>query len=113
MTEAGLGVPRLHESKDFSHGRFISTLGRDSRRLFLRVGERTLYSAQLARSLQERDAMVELGFERSGPLGALEALLATQYIAITAGMMMGIDISRPKHIPAAGLELYRWRGDLP
>ncbi|MCU1487674.1 MAG: phosphoglycolate phosphatase, partial [Actinomycetia bacterium] len=114
MTESATMPVRLHDVKDFSHGRFISVLDTDRPRLLMTVGEMTSYQSQLDTVLRSDSApYLHLHFERPSGLGALDALVAVQHIAtLTAGFAQR-DLSRPAAIPSAGLDLYQWDGELP
>lgn len=114
MTESGVAVVRLHESKDFSHGRFIAGVGRSHPTLLLGVGKPTRYHRALARALEaSTGGFSELRFPRPGGLGALDALVAGQRLAELTARFTGVDMSRPRRIPEEGVELYRWSGGLP
>ncbi len=114
MTESDTVIVRVHDTKDFSHGRFLSVLERPRPRLLVTVGPRTAYQERLAKVLSSDAAgFVAVAIERQGGLGAFDALVAMQHIATLTAGFSGRDLSRPETIPKAGLELYKWDGDLP
>ena len=112
FAEASLGPALLHESKDFSHGRFMSVLSRDAKppsaALLLSVGPPLEYELALADALATRLDVHVLSSEQTETLGALELVIRVQDIVQRIGQRMRRDISRPAHIPSAGLGLYRW-----
>ena len=112
FVEANLGFVQLHESKDFSHGRFMSVL--DSKHsnlpaLSLQVGIRDQYEELLLRVLTKHGPVVEYASLFDDVLGSLECLIASQIIVEKIGRDRDVDISRPKDIPSAGLRLYKYR----
>lgn len=112
FAEGGLGPALIHESKDFSHGRFMSVLSRDAKpptaALLLTVGQPLDYEHALVEALATRLEVHVLSSEHVGTLGALELLLRVQEIVQRIGQRMRRDISRPGRIPSAGLRLYHW-----
>lgn len=112
FVEANLGPAVLHESKDFSHGRFMSVLSRDATppkaALLLTVGPPLEYEQALAEALATRLDVHVLSSQHVGTLGALELVIRVQEIVQRIGQRMRRDISRPSHVPSAGLRLYRW-----
>jgi sugar/nucleoside kinase (ribokinase family)/fructoselysine-6-P-deglycase FrlB-like protein len=114
MTESATVTARLHDTKDFSHGRFVSVLETDHPRILVTVGPLTPYQAELAAVLSaDVGPFHHLAFERDGALGALDALVAAQHIAALTAGFSGRDLSRPDTIPQPGLTLYKWEGPLP
>lgn len=110
LTESALGVARIHESKDFSHGRFLSVLDRPVRPrvLFLGAGKRLRYEERLLSVLRDHALVVEIRSEVAGLLGCVDLLAHCQSLSEQAARQVGKDISRPQSIPKAGLELYSW-----
>jgi sugar/nucleoside kinase (ribokinase family)/fructoselysine-6-P-deglycase FrlB-like protein len=110
FTEAGLGVCRVHEAKDFSHGRFMSVLGQHprSRALVLGVGKATGYEQRLVEVLRRHCMVTEIRSADDGVLGAVDLLAHVQFVVEHTGRLMDRDISRPKHIEPDGLALYNW-----
>lgn len=114
MTESATVAARLHDTKDFSHGRFLSVLETTHPRLLITVGKPTPYQMELAKVLRsDMGQFHHLGFDREGSLGALDALIAAQHIAVLTADFSHRDLSRPETIPKAGLALYKWEGPLP
>lgn len=111
--ESGLGPLRVHETKNFSHGRYISVLDRGSRRhssIVLRDGDAGPYDDELLRQLSGQGPLLVLRTELCGPVGALALLTASQPLAVLVGELRGQDISRPA-IPDGGVLLHRWPWD--
>jgi hypothetical protein len=114
LTEADLAVTRLHEAKDFSHGRFISVLDHQPRpaALVVGVGPPTSYEEVLLAILRDHCVAVEMRSPEREVLGACDLLIRGQHFVQELGRSLGRDISRPERIPADGLLLYRWKGPL-
>jgi fructoselysine-6-P-deglycase FrlB-like protein len=114
LTETGLGIARLHEAKDFSHGRFVSVLNQKYSRpaLLLGTGKTTLYEERLREVLQRHCVFFELRSTEESLLGAVDLLTQVQYLVEHVGRQLGADISRPRTIPADGLSLYQWESPL-
>lgn len=108
FTEASLGVVQLHESKDFSHGRFMSVLvDPPPAALFLSVGPPTNYEQELVAQLDRVTSVVTIETHSAGVLGSLEMLFVVQLIVQKIGEMLDRDISRPIEVPPGGVRLYR------
>lgn len=114
LTESALGVARIHEAKDFSHGRFLSVLGRPVRPrvLFLGAGKRSTYEEHLLEVLGTHALVVEVRSEVPGLLGCVDLLAHCQSLTEQAARQLGRDISRPQSIPPDGLQLYSWDDSL-
>jgi len=113
MTESRAAVVRLHDTKDFSHGRFLSAVDEPHPKLMLSVGGVTSYERALADAVATPGHLVHWDFNRGSSLGAFDALVELQYLAETVARASGKDLSRPSDIPTRGLRLYQWDGDLP
>ncbi len=108
LVESGTGCATLHESKNFSHGRFVSALTTESApilALFVRPDE---YEAMLLRRLEKETSAEVLVFGEEGSAGGLAALYAVQLLSERFAASLDRDISRPVEIPSLGLDLYRW-----
>jgi len=115
FAEGKLGTVRLHESKDFSHGRFISVLhpGQGQPRILITVGRPTEYEKVLRTILHRAGNLVSIESKSSGMFGALEALIEVQFLIQRIAEDRGIDISRPGiRDYKDGLRLYHWRKPL-
>lgn len=106
-TEADLGPLRLHEAKDFSHGRYQSVLGEVV--VLVSVGPPRPYDVSLRQILAASGPLIEISSTSAGPVGGLAVLTASQSLAVEVGMARGRDVSRPAVIAEAGVELYNWR----
>lgn len=112
FVEANLGVVQLHESKDFSHGRFMSFFGKRrgaTPAFVLKCGVPDEYEKLLLETLKESGLVIEYSSQFDGMLGGLELLIGSQLIGEKVGRDRGVDISRPKVVPSAGLMLYRYK----
>lgn len=118
FVEGGLAPVTLHDSKDFSHGRFQSLSLEpvlSQAVLTLRTGQETYYEHILSRVLRKEVGdlrVVELAAATTESLGMLEMLLAVQNFSVKIGTQRGIDISKPKKIARNWLQLYRWDSPL-
>lgn len=110
--ESGIGRVTIHEAKDFSHGRFIKALERkQSTMLFFTVGIHSDYEEKLSEILSRYGDVVNINTAYSGILGSLDLLIKEQFLVISIGKMLKIDISKPR-IPRKALDLYRWNKGL-
>lgn len=128
FTESGLPPVTVHEQKDLSHGRFVTVLQpprfsgaadllsgdySPPPTLVIATGERSKYQqAMLDALLQAGVPYADIRSTTSDLAGPIELLALVQFFSEAVGSELGIDISRPTHIPEAGLRLYRWRGPL-
>lgn len=117
ITEGGAGIVRIHESKDFSHGRFMSIMnGRSPASLIIGIvfciGEATSYEKKLIASLKKYQPVITVSSRFTGVLGGLELLVIVQFLVRYIGEALGRDLSRPASIPQKGLALYKWRQTL-
>lgn len=116
FTEGNIAPVRIHEPKDFSHGRFISLFsgGREARQPipFLGVGGWNTYERALADSLSRHASVFPITSEYSDILGALELMVAVQVLVQRTGESLGIDVSRPRHVSRDGVALYHWKEGL-
>ena len=122
ITEGNLGWVRLHDEKDFSHGRFMSVLSLDHANepaLLFRSAESSSYTDKLERVLRSRSkegvaktAMISSSSD--GAVGALDLLVKTQLLVRELAALLKVDISRPGYdkIPRHGLSLYKWKDRL-
>ena len=112
LAESGLGTAHIHESKDFSHGRFILVMKEQRAsipKIMVHVGPEDPYESYLQKTLEKKCRVISLSTTEHDALGALEILIKVQFLVQKIGEVSGLDISRPASIPSAGLRLYRWR----
>ena len=116
LVEAGLCGVETHESKDFSHGRFMLVLGKAGRRaprIFLQTGNDP-YEKKLLEvlSADSKTPLLHIALEDQGTLGALALLIEVQFLIKKVGRRLqadrSYDITKPSRIPSKGLQLYRW-----
>lgn len=114
FVEGGLAPIAVHDSKDFSHGRFQSLSLKPAVSqavLLLRVGEETPYEQLLARVIRKElgePRVAELATQSQGALGMLECLLAAQVFSVRFGSSRSVDISKPSSVGRSWLQLYKW-----
>lgn len=107
--EAALGVVRLHETKNLSHGRWISLFDQPTRPVFVHiVAGHSRVEAGVAAALAAHGEVITVTGP-PGPAGGLAALAAVQRFAPDAGAARGRDVSRPAHLPPDGVTLYNLR----
>lgn len=130
FTEGGLGTVQLHESKDFSHGRFMLVLAQrhptsgcpdtstdeihndgdcQAPMVIVQVGTALEYERQLKKVLERQAPLVTISSSSEGAIGSLEALIHIQYLVEKIASGLRLDISRPSCIPRQGLSLYHWK----
>ena len=107
MMESGKGSPELSEIKDHSHGRFVSSTGKDSVVIICGMPDDLPYRAFLKERLHRKSIIIELTTEGDGPSGGLELLLQSEHLMRLISEREKVDLSKPK-IPKKGLELYRY-----
>jgi sugar/nucleoside kinase (ribokinase family) len=115
FTETFLGNLHLHESKDFSHGRFMSLFSKSDVRIpviFLHVGIWHHYEKLLFKTVSKYCQILLLDEPENSILGALRLLIQVQHFAQDCASLVEKDISRPGNIPADGLKLYKWNEGL-
>lgn len=123
FTESGLPAVTVHEQKDLSHGRFVTVMqaphfrSEDERTavpppaLMLATGPTSQYQHAVTTALREVAVpFAEIRTVTNDLAAPLELLTLVQFFSQAFGSELGIDISRPKRIPDAGLRLYRWQG---
>lgn len=115
--EGGMCSVQIHESKDFSHGRFMYSLkkpGLDVPKVLLQVGN-DKYEQALFNQIQKRGRntpVICIETEEEGIKGGFELLLKVQYFIYTVSKALygeNKDITKPASIPSEGLKLYRWK----
>jgi sugar/nucleoside kinase (ribokinase family) len=117
LVEGGVGFVRLHESKDFSHGRFMSVLtdparSEDATRTFciiFRSAVASSYEEKLIRVLKENGTVLVVETRWEEELGALDLLMRVQFLIKVLARKLQIDVSKPQYVSPTGLELYRWK----
>ena len=114
LIESGIGAVIGHEFKNFSHGRFMFTMGANGRSIpkILLQTETNKYSEYLYSQLQQSspEAPTLLIQSRdSGVRGALELLYRVNHLFILiAQKHKKSDVTKPSNIPKEGLALYRF-----
>lgn len=107
MMESGKGSPEISEIKDHSHGRFVSSTGKDTIVIICGLPDDLPYRAFLKERLHRKSIVIELETEFEGPEGGMELLLQSEHLMRLISEREKVDLSKPK-IPKKGLELYRY-----
>ena len=108
MVEGGLGLPQVSEMKDYSHGRFVSSMGKRGTAVVCGMPDDASYRSFLITKLRARLPTIELSTEISGSWGALDLVLQVEHLLQMISEREGVDISSPE-VPAVGLELYHYK----
>jgi sugar/nucleoside kinase (ribokinase family)/fructoselysine-6-P-deglycase FrlB-like protein len=107
MVESGTGLPEISEMKDYSHGRFVSSIDSRSVTIVFGMPDDKPYRDFLIRKLGTGKPIIEISTELSKGEGALELMLQGEHFMKLIAERAGIDISAPKISPR-GLQLYRY-----
>ena len=108
MVESGIAQPELSEIKDYSHGRFVSSL-EDRRVLPIIFGmpdDEHFRDFMLSR-LRSNNQVGLLTTDLSNGEGALDLMLQAELFMRFLSEGIGMDLSAPT-IPQKGLQLYRY-----
>jgi len=107
MVESGLGQPELSEIKDYSHGRFVSSINSRIVKIICGMPDDKPYRDFLIDRLTPKKKVIEITTDYSGAKGSLELLLQIEHIMRLIAERESYDLSGPM-IPSKGLELYRY-----
>jgi len=107
MVESANCLPEISEMKDYSHGRFVSSI--DSRTFTIVFGmpDDKPYREFLMERLRRSKTVVELSTDHSEGEGALELMLQSEHFMRLLAEKAGVDLSAPRISPR-GLQLYRY-----
>ena len=108
MVESNFGRPQISEIKDYSHGRFVSSMDQNVLAIICGMPDDEEYRQFLIDRLKNKNDIIELITDKYGPLGSLELLLQAEHLMKCFAEKENIDISKPK-VPRRGLELYRYK----
>lgn len=117
IVEGGICAVQTHESKDFSHGRFMLSMKRPfihRPKLLLQVGNDD-YEDLLFSMLQHKSRstpIIRIVSHSNDILGGLELLIRVQYFIFRLSKALygrQKDITKPTSVPHEGLKLYRWK----
>jgi fructoselysine-6-P-deglycase FrlB-like protein len=112
FTEGAIGPIQIHESKDFSHGRFINVFN-DIKicdpMVLVRVPNNDGYEDELSIAMSKHGPLLDIHSSHPGILGALDVLVEIQYAVKNITSYLEIDISRPRYIDSSGRRLYKWK----
>ncbi|MBN1235122.1 MAG: hypothetical protein JW999_03625 [Methanotrichaceae archaeon] len=108
MVESNFGRPQISEIKDYSHGRFVSSMDQNVLAIICGMPDDKEYRNFLIERLRNKNDVIELESEECGPLGSLELLLQAEHLMKCFAEKEDVDISKPK-VPRSGLELYRYK----
>jgi fructoselysine-6-P-deglycase FrlB-like protein len=107
MVESNFGRPQISEIKDYSHGRFVSSMDQNVLAIVCGMPDDKEFRDFLIERLKDRNDVIEINSEEDGPIGSLELLLQSEHLMRCFTEKENIDISKPK-IPRKGLELYKY-----
>jgi sugar/nucleoside kinase (ribokinase family)/fructoselysine-6-P-deglycase FrlB-like protein len=107
MVESANCLPEISEMKDYSHGRFVSSI--DSRTFTVVFGmpDDRPYREFLMDRLRHSKPVIELTTDFSEGEGALELMLQAEHFMRLLAEKSGVDLSPPRISPR-GLQLYRY-----
>lgn len=108
MVESNFGRPQISEIKDYSHGRFVSSIDQKVLAIVCGMQDDQDYRKFLVDRLRNRNDVIELVSDEIGPLGSLDLLLQSEHLMKCFAEKENVDISKPK-VPKSGLELYRYK----
>jgi len=107
MVESDLGRPIISEIKDYSHGRFVSSMNKDVLAIVFGMPDDVEYRRFLIEKLNRSNDIIEINSDELGPTGSLDLLLQVEHLMRSFAERETKEISKPK-IPPNGLELYRY-----
>lgn len=108
--ESGFGRVTIHDKKDFSHGRFniISSFKPDLI-IFLDSKDSGKYNEKLYKYLtKEGTPIIHLKTNKSGILGDLDLLIASQFLTQSISETIKRDLTKPDY-PKRAMSLYRYK----
>jgi len=107
MVESALGQPEISEIKDYSHGRFVSSIDSKGPVIVFGMPDDKPYREFLIKKLRKGRSIITMNTDRTGGEGALELMLQTEHFMRFVAEKAGIDLSAP-NISPRGLQLYRY-----
>ena len=107
IVEGTLGHVEVSEMKDYSHGRFMSSIERGCTAVIFGLPDDLAYREFLLERLKRKNVIVDISSSRPGPEGGLELLLTVLHLVRFISERKGIDAAKPE-VPKVGLELYRY-----
>lgn len=110
FVESGFGRVTIHDKKDFSHGRFniISSFKPDLI-IFLDSKDSGKYNEKLYKYLtKEGTPIIHLKTNKSGILGDLDLLIASQFLTQSISETIKRDLTKPDY-PKRAMSLYRYK----
>lgn len=119
LTESGISSVVGHEFKNYSHGRFMFSMGKTGihiPKLFIQ-SQSNPYSTFLYEQITKNKFDIPIMIvksENSGIKGSLDVLYKIDYLYfLIAKKYFGkdTDVTKPRNIPKTGLELYRFRNE--
>ncbi len=125
ITESGIGLVMLHESKNFSHGRYTILYKQDFDLIFHLYAEKEDFKdnsyekelgAMLSKIARKKDkVLITMRSEVDYWYGTLEMLFKIPFLVVSIGKCMDIDISKPFKgypggFPSEATDLYNYIG---
>lgn len=117
VAESGFGTIQIHDSKDFSHGRFMQVFGSDDQEvpiIYYRTGVATDYENALIETIERNHGatIVKMTSDHEGIMGLWHCFFENQLLFAGIADSSGLDVSRPRHINPGGLRLYKWKREV-
>jgi sugar/nucleoside kinase (ribokinase family)/fructoselysine-6-P-deglycase FrlB-like protein len=109
MVESNLGRPQVSEIKDYSHGRFVSSMDQGVIAIVCGMPDDKEYREFLVDRLQDLNDVIEINSDERGSVGSLDLILQAEHLMKVFSERS--DISKPK-IPPRGIELYEYENIL-
>lgn len=113
LVESGVYRVELHEKKNFSHGRFIST---EHYRPDLIIYFKTKNINDYEDTLQEyfksqKYDVLNIQSDYDGLLGEFDLLLSVQFLVANISKLLNVDLSKPDYSEDA-MKIYRYKGNM-
>ncbi len=107
LVEGNMGHVEVSEMKDYSHGRFMSSIERGCTAVIFGLPDDVPYRQFLVERLKRKNVLVDISTTRHGPEGGLDLLLTALHLVRFIAERKGVDAAKPE-VPKVGLELYRY-----
>ncbi len=108
MVEGNLGHVEISEMKDYSHGRFMSSIEGSCTAIVFGLPDDLPYRNFLIDRIRRKNIVIDLSTTREGGEGGLDLLLSELHLVNLIAERKGYDAAKP-NVPRVGLELYRYK----
>jgi hydroxymethylpyrimidine pyrophosphatase-like HAD family hydrolase/fructoselysine-6-P-deglycase FrlB-like protein len=107
FSEAAIGAIQITDYRNFAHGRhhWLDKKGDETSVLAFISEEDEALAMRTLSLVPKKVAVARIGIDNSGPIGGIEAIIKSLFIAGFAATARGIDAGRPK-VPAFGRRIY-------